>query len=157
MIQRAFALTAAVLLLTGGALAGCATPEQVNSPIWAGPTATPDGGQFTPERANDRGVNGYVMMLCRSHVDSGAATDCRLAYEFPTGWGFGAAALRMQSGIDLRRSRAAIRPDGLVLVPVRFCSAEAPDCPPPPGGTWPIHWGDPRLKVDSIPPPVVRP
>ena len=140
------ALAAAALLL----LAGCATPERVVSPVWAGPAETPDGKEFTPERATLQGVNGHVMLLCRARGIEGRVGDCRVAYESPRGWGFGSAALRMIGGVDTRRSKTPPRADGLVLIPIKFCADSDPACPPPPGG-FPVHWGDPRLDMRMPP------
>lgn len=135
-------------------LAGCTTPEQVRSPIWVGATETPDGQEFTPERAMRDGRRGHVMLLCRSHASDGSVSGCRVAYENPRGYGFGAAALRMTGGIDVRRTRtAAVRPDGLVLAPIRFCPDGPEDCAPPDDGPWPLLWGDPRLARVPLPPP----
>lgn len=156
MSKRSRPRLAALLLLLP--LAGCTTPEKVHSPIWVGAAETPDGQEFTPERAIADERAGYVMVLCRSHVEDGSVSDCRVAYEFPKGYGFGASALRMMGGIDVRRTtRGNVRPDGLVLVPVRFCPVEGVDCGAPPDGDWPLHWGDPRLEPVPLPPPVRRP
>ncbi len=151
-IAPPLALTVALL-----ALAGCTVPEQVNSPIWKGPVATPDGQELTPERALREGVNGHVVLICRSHAEDGRVTDCRIAYESPPGWGFGRAALRASANIDVRRSTLGpVQPDGLVLLPVRFCADGSNNCLPV-DGPWPIHPGDPRLAKVSKQPPVVRP
>lgn len=153
-------LAPALLLaaVAAGALVSCTTPEEVRSPIWTGSPSTPSGQEFTPERALREGKAGHVMVLCRSHVEDGSVSDCRVAYEYPKGYGFGASALRMMSGIDVRRTtRGAVRPDGLVLVPVRFCPDEMSDCAAPDDGPWPMHWGDPRLERVPLPPPVRRP
>jgi len=145
------ALAAALLL------AGCTVPEQVRSPVWVGPASTPDGQELTPERAALAEVNGHVVLLCRSHAEDGRLTDCRIAYESPRGWGFGAAALRVSANVDVRRTRLGpVRPDGLVLLPVRFCADGSDNCLPG-DGPWPIHMGDPRLADVPKPPPVVRP
>lgn len=145
------------LALAALLLAGCSTPEQIRSPVWAGPAQTPGGQEFTPERATRQAVNGHVMLLCRSHAVDGHVSDCRVAYESPPGWGFGSAAMRMAANFNVNRSTTPPRPDGLVLVPIRFCGDGTPNCPPPVDGPWPIRWGDPRLRIDSLPPPVARP
>lgn len=57
----------------------------------------PDGemmNRFYPERARERGVEGYGEVLCR--VDTaGGLSECSLIEEAPLGTGFGTASLRL--------------------------------------------------------------
>ena len=83
-IHRGAAIVAALVL--AGGLAACADQERVSSPSWSGPAATPDGLEYTPERATARGVRGWVLVQCR--VAPGlAARDCIALAESPQGGG----------------------------------------------------------------------
>lgn len=57
----------------------------------------PDGGtfaRFIPQRALETGQTGRVGLDCAVN-GSGRLENCRVSSETPTGWGFGAAALRV--------------------------------------------------------------
>lgn len=66
----------------------------ISRPRWL---ERPDGGtlaRFIPRRALESGQTGRVGLDCAVNI-SGRLQDCRVSSEAPTGWGFGAAALRV--------------------------------------------------------------
>ncbi len=66
-------------------------PMEITRPQWL---RRPENvARFYPARAIERGVEGEVRLDCIVAVRG--LLNCSVAYETPTGWGFGAAALRI--------------------------------------------------------------
>lgn len=120
------ALLAAMLGLAAPELAGAQRSGHQIAPLT--PIDIPTLGAVTadirayyPEQALRLGVVGRAMLNCRSNAD-GTLSDCLLVSEFPEGYGFGAAALKMASVQLAPWSGPA---GGRVATPVVFNPADA--------------------------------
>lgn len=79
---------------TSSPTSGPSTASLISRPRWL---EQPDGGtfaRFIPQRALETGQTGRVGLDCAVN-GSGRLENCRVSSETPTGWGFGAAALRV--------------------------------------------------------------
>lgn len=79
---------------TSSPTSGPSTTSLISRPRWL---EQPDGGtfaRFIPQRALETGQTGRVGLDCAVN-GSGRLENCRVSSETPTGWGFGAAALRV--------------------------------------------------------------
>lgn len=66
-------------------------PAEITSPRWL--QRPRNLARYYPARALDRGVTGRVQLDCR--VSTQGALGCAVISETPSGWSFGAAALRI--------------------------------------------------------------
>jgi periplasmic protein TonB len=66
-------------------------PQEITNPRWLRRPA--NLGPYFPSRALAREITGQVMLDCLVGTDGALA--CQVISETPTGWGFGAAALRI--------------------------------------------------------------
>ena len=129
MAARWSRLGATWLAAAGCALvAGCAADkETVQGVNWAGPMATPNGQEWTPERALKRGEQGWAVLRCTMGPDR-KATDCAVWKESPPGQGYGVAALRMAAKVEVNSH--ALAPGARFRIPILFCQPDRPDCHP---------------------------
>jgi hypothetical protein len=126
------ALSAACGLLLGGCV-----PEHVMGENWAGPSSSPGDREFTSRAAVEDHVEGHAVIACRQLAE-GRISGCRLTYEAPLGYGFGAAALRMSEEMVIRSHAVPIGEQ--TVVPVNFCpKADMPACQ---------HW-KPVVETDA--------
>jgi protein TonB len=93
----------------------------ITDPRWA---SQPTADEFTdayPPRAELLGKTGRVVLLC-TVLASGDLTDCGVAEETPSGWGFGAAALRLAKRFRLVPREEDGSPVGgaMVRIPITF-------------------------------------
>lgn len=100
--------------------AGPPEPPIITQPRWI---RQPDGAAFSrhyPERAIDRGREGYVVLDCL--VASNGLINCSVLREEPTGWGFGAAALEISRYFQMSPMLENGQPaeGGRVRVPISF-------------------------------------
>jgi hypothetical protein len=113
-------------------LVGCATSERVNGANWIGPPESPSGREYTPQRAADLGISGWVVLRCRVGSDQRLLL-CLVLHEEPVGWGFAEAAIRTKNGMKIqsRNDGVPYRPaaGAIVDVPVFFCpTIGSPNC-----------------------------
>jgi len=107
-------LTALAILGLAGVAFG---QEPPNSPAWSPAwTALPNSGPGVPRRyprrAMEREQPGLVVLCCVPQDDG--ALFCRVGMEWPEGWGFGAAALKMSREYRMaRQSIGQFRQSGL--------------------------------------------
>lgn len=66
-------------------------PTEITNPRWLRQPSSLD--RYYPARALAREITGQVLLDCI--VDVNGVLNCRVMSETPTGWGFGAAALRI--------------------------------------------------------------
>ena len=118
---RALAGLSTVLLL-----AGCVViPEQVHGDDWVGPVQSAKDSSFYPARALRTKKTGKVLLNCFMEQD-GRLQDCRVRFEYPKGWGFGDAALKMYSSIVIPMSQADMAHANVgedhdrVMIPISF-------------------------------------
>lgn len=114
-------------------LAAC-SHETIQGNNWIGPATIPRGREITPEAAMRDDVAGWAMLNC-AVVENNRTGDCQIVADFPQGMGFGAAALKLQNGMDVTRDenfgRLARSPGKRFFVPVVFCPSGTADwCPP---------------------------
>ena len=114
-------------VIAGAAAAGCAQASEVMiGANWAGPNQTPATKSVYPIRAEVHQTPGRVALDCALQP-AGQLSDCKVQGESPSGWGFGAAALKLYSGVTVRMSEAdriAAHVDqnhGRIIMPVTFC------------------------------------
>lgn len=127
---RFVALLAALSALAAPSLAGAQLSGRQIAPLAPIdiPTIgaiTPDIRAYYPEQALRLGVSGRVTLDCQAN-DDGTLSDCRLLSEFPKGYDFGVAALRM--------AKVQLAPwsgptGGRVSVPVDFNADDAKAAP----------------------------
>ena len=98
---RALAGLSTVLLLSGCVV----IPEQVHGDNWVGPVQSAKETPFYPAKALRLKKTGKVLLNCFMEPD-GSLSDCRVRFEYPRGWGFGAAALKMSGDIIIPMSQA---------------------------------------------------
>jgi hypothetical protein len=121
--MRALILLAAVLALTGTALAQQTTAPAPYVPDW-GEVVRPEEAVY-PQVAIHRGIGGQAVICCKA--GDGLGVDCTLQSETPSDAGFGAAALRLSHRMRLTAAShadLAARPDTIVQVTVGFRTAQ---------------------------------
>jgi len=109
----------AVLLTLG--VSGVAWAGDLSDPVW---TQAPDRDAWArayPSDAAKAGISGAVKVRCAATSDGGLQ-NCAVVEETPVGHGFGAAALSLTSGMQLRITgqNGELVVGRQVLVPVRF-------------------------------------
>jgi hypothetical protein len=114
-------------VVAGAVVAGCAqASEEMIGANWTGPAQTPETKSVYPIRAEVHQTAGRVALDCALQP-AGQLTDCKVKGERPSGWGFGAAALKLYSGVTVRMSQAdliaahADENHGRITMPVTFC------------------------------------
>lgn len=72
------------------------TPKAIRSPTWLNKPGAREYARFYPDRAMRQNVEGGATLACQVSA-AGSLRDCRIAAESPTGYGFGAAALKLSA------------------------------------------------------------
>jgi TonB family protein len=115
------AAIALALMLSAGGLARAA---DLDDPVWAQAPDRSDWAKAYPAEAAKAGLSGDVKLRCAAGA-SGQLQNCAVLQETPVGQGFGAAALSLSTGMELK-------PNGLngqpvagrnLIVPVKFVPA----------------------------------
>lgn len=121
--MRTLILIAAVLALTGTALAQQTSAPAAYVPDW-GEVVRPETPVY-PQVAIHRGIGGHAVICCKAGERLGV--DCTLQSETPAGAGFGEAALRLSHRMRLTAAShadLAARPDTLIQVTIGFRTAQ---------------------------------
>lgn len=97
-----------------------APPPRITDPRWLSRPGAREFERFYPARARERGQEGRVTLDCR--VRANGAIGCTVANETPSGWGFGAAALKIAPSFRLAPRLEDGRPSegGMVRVDIAF-------------------------------------
>jgi len=98
-----------------------ATRRVITDPRWASQPTADEFADAYPARALSLGKTGRVVLLC-TVLASGDLADCGVAEETPSGWGFGAAALRLSKRFRLVPREEDGSPVGgaMVRIPITF-------------------------------------
>ena len=108
-------------LASGLSFAGGAVAADASDPVWAQAPDRTDWAKAYPTHAAQAGISGAVQMRCSASA-AGALQNCAVVSEAPTGEGFGAAALSLASGMELKPATADGKPVAgrSFIVPVKF-------------------------------------
>ena len=112
-------------------------PTIVSAPVVLARPSSDDAGRAYPKRAQREQVNGRAFLKCRVS-EAGRLADCKVTWEGPADYGFGAAALSLAARFAMRPQLVdgVARDDGVVNIPFNFSafpgSAPAPLPPPEP-------------------------
>ena len=112
---------AGILVLLALGASAAARAGDLGDPVW---TQAPDRDAWArayPTEAAKAGISGAVKMRCAATSDGGLQS-CAVVEETPVGHGFGAAALSLANGMQLRITgqNGELVAGRQVLVPVRF-------------------------------------
>jgi TonB family protein len=113
------------IAVTGLALAllasGLSFAADSSGPVWDKAPDRADWAKAYPAKAAQAGMSGAVQMRC-SASEAGALQDCTVISEAPIGQGFGAAALSLAAGMELKPTTADGKPVAgrSFIVPVKF-------------------------------------
>lgn len=120
-MRIAIAGLALALLASGLSFAGTASAADASDPVWEKAPDRADWAKAYPTQAAQAGVSGDVKMRCAA-TESGLLQNCAVISETPTGRGFGAAALSLATGMELKPSTADGKPVAgrSFIVPVKF-------------------------------------
>jgi TonB family protein len=112
---------ALAFLASGLSLPGQSSAADSGGPVWAQAPDRSDWAKAYPTHAAQAGISGAVQMRC-SASEAGALQNCAVVSESPGGQGFGAAALSLASGMELKPTTADGKPVGgrSFIVPVKF-------------------------------------
>ncbi|MDB5498922.1 MAG: TonB family protein [Phenylobacterium sp.] len=113
--------TAALAAL--GLLACVPGASRAQQSLWVAEPSGQDVRASFPERALHEHINGEAVALCR-HDRDGRLTDCKIQWETPAGYGFGAAVLSLAPKYRVRIEGSA-QPPVEVALPM-FFSAPGP-------------------------------
>ena len=112
---------ALAFLASGLSFPGQSSAADTGAPVWAQAPDRSDWAKAYPTRAAQAGISGAVQMRC-SASEAGALQNCAVVSESPSGQGFGAAALSLASGMELKPTTADGKPVAgrSFIVPVKF-------------------------------------
>jgi TonB family protein len=121
----------AALFLIGAAPVMAPGTEADRAPDWL---IKPDGAlvaRFYPIKAQREGVEGGATILCVVGLDT-RLNSCRVVFEDPPGYGFGAAALDIAGEMRMAPTiRNGLPQESSVRVPLVFRMPESPPTAPP--------------------------
>jgi TonB family protein len=112
----------ALALMSSGLLpCGVSFAADASGPVWEKAPDRGDWAKAYPAPAAQAGISGAVQMRCSASA-SGALQNCTVISEAPVGQGFGAAALSLASGMELKPTTANGKPVAgrSFIVPVKF-------------------------------------
>jgi TonB family protein len=120
-LRSAVAGLALAFLASGLSFPGQSSAADSGGPVWAQAPDRSDWAKAYPAHAAQAGIAGAVQMRC-SASEAGALQNCAVVSESPTGQGFGAAALSLASGMELKPTTADGKPvvGRSFIVPVKF-------------------------------------
>ena len=112
---------ALAFLASGLSFPAQSSAADTGGPVWAQAPDRSDWAKAYPAHAAQAGISGAVQMRC-SASEAGALQNCAVVSESPSGQGFGAAALSLASGMELKPTTADGKPVGgrSFIVPVKF-------------------------------------
>lgn len=120
-MRIAIAGLALALLASGLSFVGTALAADAGGPVWEKAPDRGDWAKAYPTHAAQAGIAGAVQMRCSASA-AGALQNCAVISETPTGQGFGAAALSLATGMELKPTTTdGKRVAGMsFIVPVKF-------------------------------------
>jgi len=100
---------------------GAARAADLGDPVWAKAPDRSDWAKAYPTAAAQAGLSGAVKMRCTA-TSAGLLQNCSVIAETPVGNGFGAAALSLAAGMELKPTAADGAPVAgrNLIVPVKF-------------------------------------
>ena len=117
--------TAAIALALMLAAGGLARAADLDDPVWAQAPDRADWAKAYPAEAAKAGLSGDVKLKCAARNASGQLQGCTVLQEAPVGQGFGAAALSLSTGMELKPTGANGQPVAgrNLIVSVKFVPA----------------------------------
>src|SRR5580704_6782629 len=115
-------MRAAIVALSLGLLVGgLARAADLNDPVWAKAPDRTEWAKAYPAEAAKAGISGAVKLKCAASA-AGLLQDCAVLQETPAGQGFGAAALSLAAGMELKPTGLNGQPVAgrNLIVPVKF-------------------------------------
>lgn len=116
--------TAVAALVLGFSLGAVARADDLSDPVWVKAPDRSDWARAYPAQAAQAGLSGSAQVRCAA-TSAGALENCAVVVETPTGAGFGAAALSLMGGMELRSTSQSgqLIAGKSVLVPIK-CTLE---------------------------------
>jgi TonB family protein len=120
-MRRVTAGLALALMASGFLFSGVAYAADASGPVWEKAPDRSDWARAYPAEAAQSGISGDVKMRCSASA-AGLLQNCAIISETPTGQGFGAAALSLASGMELKPTTDNGKPVAGMsfIVPVKF-------------------------------------
>ena len=108
-------------LALGAAFAASASAADLSDAVWTKAPDRSDWAKAYPADAAKAGISGSAQLRCSATAD-GLLANCAVVSETPSGQGFGAAALSLTGGMELRTTSESgqLIAGKSVLVPVKF-------------------------------------
>lgn len=112
---------ALALAASGLSFSEAAFAAGASGPVWEKAPDRADWAKAYPAKAAQAGLSGDVKMRCSASA-AGLLEDCAVVSESPTGQGFGAAALSLARGMELKPTTADGKPVAgrSFIVPIKF-------------------------------------
>ena len=112
---------ALTLFASGLSYAGAALAADASGPVWDKAPDRADWARAYPSHAAQAGISGAVQMRCSAGA-AGDLQNCAVVSESPSNEGFGAAALSLAAGMELKPTMADGKPVAgrSFIVPVKF-------------------------------------
>jgi TonB family protein len=113
--------TAVAALVLGLSLGAVARAADLSDPVWVKAPDRSDWARAYPTQAAQSGLAGSAQVRCAA-TSAGSLENCAVVAETPTGAGFGAAALSLMGGMELRPTSQSgqLITGKSVLVPIKF-------------------------------------
>jgi len=113
--------TAVAALVLGLSLGAAARSADLSDPVFLKAPDRDDWAKAYPAQAAQSGLSGSAQVRCAATA-AGSLENCAVVAETPTGAGFGAAALSLMGGMELRPTSQSgqLIAGKSVLVPIKF-------------------------------------
>lgn len=131
-MTRIIGLALALLLTCGSvnaqALHELSSPQNI---VWRSKPTAQDMATYYPPKAQRAEQAGWVMLECLT-ATTGEMKDCQVLGEAPSGFGFGAAGLKLSGKfrIDTKKTDPALLEGGVVTIPIHMVTPASAPLPP---------------------------